>query len=287
MAATRHLGDTAVHPIGLGCMPLSVPGKPDERQAIATIHAALDAGVNLLDTADAYCLGEADMGANERLIARALRDVPESERPLVATKAGHTRPGDRWELDGSAAYLRSACEASLRALETDRIDLLQLHRPDPKVPFAESVGALRDLRDEGKIRLVGLSNVTVTQLDEAEAIVEVAAVQNQLSPSYTGPLAKGEVAACAERGIAMLAWSPLGGASAASEAGSDAGAVARAAAAHGVSPQRVVLAWLLSLSPTVLPIPGARRPETIRDSVAAAELELSPGELAEIGSEVR
>ncbi|MEA2468966.1 MAG: hypothetical protein QOJ57_3092 [Thermoleophilaceae bacterium] len=279
-----HLGDTPVFPIGLGTMPLSVPGRPDEQQAIRTIHAALGAGVNLLDTADAYSDGEHDVGAGERLIARALRDVPAADQPLVATKGGHTRPGDRWELDGRPEYLRAACEASLRALEVDAIDLYQLHRPDPATPFAESVGALRDLRDEGKIRLVGLSNVTVAQLAEAEAIVEIGAIQNELSLSYTYPIGKGEVAACEERGIAFLAWSPLGGASAAGEVG--AGAVGRVASEHGVSPQRVALAWLLSLSPAVVPIPGSRRPETILDSVAAAELELRAEELEAIGREV-
>jgi aryl-alcohol dehydrogenase-like predicted oxidoreductase len=267
-------------------MPLSVPGRPDEAQAIRTIHAALDAGVNLLDTADAYSDGEDDVGAGERLIARALRDVPAAERPLVATKGGHTRPGGRWELDGRPEYLRAACEASLRALETDRIDLYQLHRPDPGTPFAESVGALAELQAEGKIRYVGLSNVTVAQLEEAEAIVAVAAVQNELSLEYVEPFRNGEVAACAERGIPLLAWSPLGGATGATEAGSRAPAVGRIASERGVSPQRTALAWLLSLSPTVLAIPGSRRPETILDSVAAADLELSVDELAAIDADV-
>jgi aryl-alcohol dehydrogenase-like predicted oxidoreductase len=276
----------AVFPIGLGCMPLSVPGRPDEAQAIRTIHAALDAGVNLLDTADAYSEGEDDVGAGERLIARALRDVPAADRPLVATKGGHTRPGGRWELDGRREYLRAACEASLRALETDRIDLYQLHRPDPATPFAESVGALAELRAEGKIRHVGLSNVTVAQLEEAEAIVEVAAVQNELSLEYVEPVRNGEVAACAERGTPLLAWSPLGGASGAADAGSLAPAVGRVASERGVSPQQVALAWLLSLSATVLPIPGSRRPETILDSVAAADLELSADELGAIDADV-
>src|SRR4051794_11407792 len=279
------LGDTPLFPIGLGTMPLSVPGRPDEAQAMRTIHAAIGAGVNLLDTADAYSDGEEDVGRGERLIARALRDVPAAERPLVATKGGHTRPGGRWELDGTPEHLRAACEASLTALETDAIDLYQLHRPDPQTPFAESVGALRDLRDEGKIRHVGLSNVTVAQLEEAEAIVPVAAIQNELSLRYPAPIAKGEVAACEERGIPFLAWSPLGGAAAASEAGAD-GAAARIAAARGVSPQRVLLAWLLSLSPAVVPIPGSRRPETILDSVAAVELELSADELAAIKADM-
>jgi aryl-alcohol dehydrogenase-like predicted oxidoreductase len=167
-------------------------------------------------------------------------------------------------------------------LDVETIDLYQLHRPDPDTPFAESVGALRDLRDEGKIRMVGLSNVTVAQLEEAEAIVEIAAVQNELSLEYVDPLDKGEVAACEERGIPFLAWAPLGGASG---AGSQAPRVARVAEARRVSPQRVALAWLLSLSPAVVPIPGSRRPETILDSAAAVELELTVEERDAIGRE--
>src|SRR3954468_11284554 len=141
----NRLGDTPLFPIGLGMMPLSVPDRPDEAQAIRTIHAAIDAGVNLLDTADAYSDGEEDVGRGERLIAKALRDVPAADRPLVATKGGHTRPGGRWELDGRPSYLRAACEGSLEAPGTGASELPQLHRPDPATPFAESVGALRDL----------------------------------------------------------------------------------------------------------------------------------------------
>src|SRR3954463_12717701 len=159
------LSETPLFPIGLGCMPLSVPGRPDEAQAMRTIHAAIGAGVNLLDTADAYSDGEEDVGRGERLIARALRDVPAAERPLVATKGGHTRPGGRWELDGTPEHLRAACEASLRALETEAIDLYQLHAPDPNVPVEESVGTLADLQREGKIRHIGVSNFSLPQLE--------------------------------------------------------------------------------------------------------------------------
>src|SRR5215208_775977 len=151
-AEPRALAHSRVFPIGFGAMQLSLDGRPDEAQAIRTIHAALDAGVDLIDTADAYCLDESEVGHNERLVAKALRD--RRERVIVATKGGHTRVGTEWHLDGSAAHLRRACEASLRALGTDRIDLYQYHRPDPDVPYAESIGALRDLRDEGKIRWV-------------------------------------------------------------------------------------------------------------------------------------
>jgi aryl-alcohol dehydrogenase-like predicted oxidoreductase len=277
---TRRLGDVDVFPIGLGAMPMSLDGRPPEERSIRTIQAAVDAGVNLVDTADAYARDEHDFGHNEELVAKALEG--RRDGVLVATKGGHTRRGRAWELDGRPEHLRAACEASLRRLRTDRIDLYQYHRPDPVVPFAESVGALKELQDAGLVRFVGLSNVTVVQLDEALAIADVASVQNQLSLGYTGPLAEGEVDACTERDVAFLPWSPLGGIGSAESAVGVAG-VRRVAADRGVSPQQVALAWLLSLGPTVIPIPGASRPETILDSIGAAELRLGDDELAAIG----
>jgi aryl-alcohol dehydrogenase-like predicted oxidoreductase len=276
---TRRLNGVDVFPIGLGAMPLSLEGRPSEADAIRTVHAALDAGVTLVDTADAYAPDESEVGHNERLVAKVLRG--RRDGVVVATKGGHVRRGTAWDVDGRPAHLRAACEASLRALGTDRIDLYQFHRPDPAVPFAESVGAFRELQDEGKVRWVGLSNVTVAQLEEALAIVDVVAVQNQLSVAYPHPIAAGEIDACTERGIAFLPWSPLGGIGKASSVTAVA-AVNDVAAAHGVSPQQTVLAWLLALGPTVVPIPGARRPETIRDSAAAAALELAEEEVAAI-----
>jgi aryl-alcohol dehydrogenase-like predicted oxidoreductase len=278
----RTLGDVAVFPIGLGAMPMSLRGRPEEARSVATIHAALDAGVQLVDTADAYCLDETDFGHNERLIAKALRG--RRDGVFLATKGGHVRPGGAWEVDGRPEHLREACEASLERLETDRIDLYQLHRPDPKVPFAESVGALRELQDAGKVRWVGLSNVTVAQIEEAESIVALTSVQNQLSLEFPGPIERGEVKACQDRGLVFLPWSPLGGISAAAEAPGRVAAVRAAADRHGVSPQQVALAWLLALSPAILPIPGASRPETIRDSARAPHLTLDGDELAAISA---
>jgi len=284
MIERRKLAGTEIFPIGLGAMPMSLSGRPPEERSVATIHAALDAGVQLIDTADAYAQDHTDVGHNERLIAKALRG--RRDDVIVATKGGHTRNGEAWELDGSPEHLRKACEASLRALETDRIDLYQFHRPDPEVPYAESIGTFKELQDEGKIRWVGISNATVDQLEEALGIVDVVSVQNQLSLGYTGPIGKGEVQACAERGIAFLAWSPLGGISSAAEAAEGVDPVRAAAQAHGVSPQQVALAWLLSLSPTMIPIPGSSRPETILDSLAAAELALGDDELQAISAAV-
>jgi aryl-alcohol dehydrogenase-like predicted oxidoreductase len=281
MPQNRQLAGAEVFPIGLGGMPMSLSGRPPEERSVRTIHAALDAGVNLIDTADAYCVDESEVGHNERLIAQALRG--RRDGVIVATKGGHTRPGGAWDLDGSRAHLRAACEASLRALETDRIDLYQYHRPDPKVPYEESIGAIKELQDEGKVRWVGISNASVEQIELACSIADVVAVQNQLSLEYTSPLEKGEVAACEERGIAFLPWSPLGGIPKAGEAAAAHHPVRAAADAHGVSPQQVALAWLLSLSPVVIAIPGASRPESVEDSVRAAELELTADELAAIG----
>jgi aryl-alcohol dehydrogenase-like predicted oxidoreductase len=283
MTQTRTLGDAAVFPIGLGGMPLSLKGRPDEDQAIRTIHAALDAGVTLIDTADAYAYDESDTGHNERLIAKALRG--RRDGVLVATKGGHVRNGQAWELDGRPEHIRAACEASLRALETDRIDLYQYHRPDPDVPYAETIGAFKELQDAGKVRWVGVSNANLGQLEEALAIVDVVSLQNQLSLAYTGPLEKGELAAATERGIAFLPWSPLGGIGRADGTGA-VSPVHQAAERHEVSPQQVALAWLLALSPTAIPIPGSSRPETIIDSVQAAQLELSDDEVRAISAAV-
>jgi aryl-alcohol dehydrogenase-like predicted oxidoreductase len=281
MTPTRILGDAAVFPIGLGGMPLSLKGRPDEDQAIRTIHAALDAGVTLIDTADAYAYDESDTGHNERLIAKAL--CGRRDGVLVATKGGHVRNGQAWAVDGRPEHIRAACEASLRALETDRIDLYQYHRPDPDVPYAETIGAFKELQDAGKVRWLGLSNANLEQLEEARSIIDVVSLQNQLSLGYTGPVEKGELAAVTEHGIAFLPWSPLGGIGRA-DGTARVSPVQRAAERHAVSPQQVALAWLLALSPTVIPIPGSTRPETIVDSVGAAQLQLSEDELGEISA---
>ena len=278
----RQLGDVTVGAIGLGGMPLSVGDRPDEVQALRTVAAALDAGVTLLDTADAYCLGPDEIGHNERLLAKAVRAWGgDADRVLIATKGGHTRtPDGGWGLDGSASYLRRACEASLRALGVEAIGLYHYHRPDPQVPWAESVGALEDLRAEGKVRYVGVSNADLDQIREAQAITQLAAVQNELSPAFRS--SAGELAYCAEQGIAFLPWSPLGGMGSAAALGDRHAAFAEVARERGVSPQQVCLAWHLAQAPVVIPIPGASRPESITDSAAAADLELTPEELARL-----
>ena len=277
----RRIGGTKVSAIGLGAMLLSLAGRPDEAGGLRTVHAALDAGVTLIDTADAYCLDGSEVGHNERLVAKALATWPgDRDRVLVATKGGHTRPGREWGLDGRPEYLRRACEASLRALGVEAIGLYQFHRPDPKVPFAESVGALAELRAAGKVRMVGLSNVSVDQIEQARRIVEVASVQNEFSPRFRR--SEGELAWCAAHRVAFLPWSPLGGMGRGGQLAQRHPAFAAVAARHGVSPQQVALAWELAKAPVVIPIPGARRPETITDSAAAASLRLDAGDLARL-----
>lgn len=279
---TRNIGAVPVGAIGLGEMPLSVDGRPDEDQALRTVHAALDAGVTLIDTADAYCLG-ADLGHGERLVAKALATYGgDTDGVLVATKGGHQRTADGgWPIDGSPSYLRAACEASLKALGVDAIGLYQHHRPDPRVPYAETMGALRGLYDAGKVRMLGISNADPEQIRLALDICgdALVSVQNQYAPDFRS--SEGELRLCAELGLAFLPWSPLGGIGRAGAlAGGEFAGVARA---HGVGPQQVALAWMLAKSPTVIPIPGSSRPETITDSAAAADLTLTPEELRTLG----
>ena len=218
---TRRIGSTTVSAIGLGGMPMSIEGRPDDRsRSIATIHAALDAGITFIDTADAYHLDGTDIGHNETLIAEALAAYGgDTSDVLVATKGGHTRPGDgSWDLDGSPEHLRAACDASLKRLGVEAIGLYQFHRPDPKVPYAESIGGIRDLLDEGKIRMAGISNADPEQIRLANEILggRLVSVQNQFSPAFRS--SEPELTLCGELGIAFLPWSPLGGISKAERA---------------------------------------------------------------------
>ncbi|MYW50823.1 aldo/keto reductase [Streptomyces sp. SID8376] len=280
---TRRIGEVEVSAIGLGGMPMSIEGRPDESRSLATLHAALDAGVTLIDTADAYHRDAGEVGHNETLIAKALSTHERGGDVLVATKGGHLRPGDgSWTLDGRPDHVKRACEASLRRLGVEAIGLYQFHRPDPDVPYAESVGAIRDLLDEGKIRMAGISNANPEQIRQAQEILggRLVSVQNQFSPAFRS--SEPELELCDELGVAFLPWSPFGGISKAGELGSTYAPFARVAQKHGVSAHQVCLAWMLAKSPVVVPIPGASRPESVQNSVRAADLELSAEEIAEL-----
>jgi aryl-alcohol dehydrogenase-like predicted oxidoreductase len=280
----RLIGNVQVGAIGLGGMPMSIEGRPETERSVRTIHAALDAGVTLIDTADAYHLHADEVGHNESLIAQALASWGgDASGVLVATKGGHLRPGDgSWTVDGSPAHLREAVEGSLKRLGVEAIGLYQFHRPDPETPYEDSVGTLRDLLDEGKIAMAGISNATVDQIRQAQEILggRLVSVQNQFSPAFRS--SEDELRLCDELGIAFLPWSPLGGITRAGELGSRFAAFGRVGQAHGVSPQQVTLAWMLAKSPHVVPIPGASRPESITDSAQASELTLTDAELKEL-----
>ncbi|MGI3786548.1 MAG: aldo/keto reductase, partial [Janthinobacterium lividum] len=272
----RTIAGHAVSAVGLGGMPMSIEGRPEDRsRSIATIHAAIDAGITLIDTADAYHWHGDEVGHNESLIAEALKSYGGStEGVLVATKGGHERPGDgSWTQDGSPAHLREAAQASAKRLGVEQIGLYQFHRPDPNVPFEDSVGALKELLDEGLIGLAGVSNTGVDQIRQANDLLggRLASVQNQFSPDFR--TSQGELELCAELGIAFLPWSPLGGITNAAGLGDKFAPFAEVASERGVSPQVVCLAWELALADVVIPIPGSSRPETITDSATAADLE--------------
>lgn len=278
----RRIGDREVGAIGLGGMPMSIEGRPDRDRAIATIHAAIEAGVTLIDTADAYHRDADEVGHNEALIAEALRSAGRAgERVLVATKGGHVRPGDgSWLVDGRPEHLRAAAKASAARLGVEAIGLYQFHRPDPAVPYEESVGAIAELLDAGVIVMAGISNASIAQIELARQVLggRLVSVQNRFAPGWRDSLA--ELEHCAALGIAFLPWSPLGGIARAGRLGGYDERFADVGRAHGVSPQQVALAWELALAPVVIPIPGASRPESIRDSARAAELVLTAEELA-------
>jgi len=262
--------------IGFGGMPLSIQGRPPEDVGRKVLQAAIDAGMTFVDTADVYCLDEHDIGHNERLIASVVRGRDDVK---VATKGGLRRPRGAWTNDGSPKHLREACEHSLRAMGVERIWLYQFHAPDPSVPFEKSVETFAELQREGKCVHVGLSNVSVEQIDAASRIVTIESVQNRLNPYFRESL---DVAAeCGKRGIAFLAYSPVGGGRLAKKL-PQFDVLQRIAKAHGRSVHAVVLAWVRTKGPTVVPIPGARTLEHALDSARSVSVALTPEEIAEI-----
>jgi pyridoxine 4-dehydrogenase len=272
-AETVRIGDLEVSRLGYGAMRLCgarILGWPRDRaNALAVLRRALELGVTLVDTSDAY-----GPEVNELQIAEALHPYPEGV--VIATKGGllRTRYGS-WPSDARPEHLRAACEGSLRRLRLERIDVYQLHAPDPQVPLEESVGALAELRREGKIRHVGLSNVSVAELERARAIVPVVSVQNRYSVADRAE--EPVLEACERDGLAFLPWRPL-------ETARAYDAVRRVARARGATPAQVAIAWLLAHSPAIAPIPGTSSLEHLDENVAAADLELSAEDLAVLGT---
>lgn len=281
----RSLGRTGIRvfPIGLGGMPLSLQGRPEEKAGIAVVHAALEAGVTFIDTANVYCIDDDDIGHNERLIAKALKTHPRGKDITVATKGGMTRPRGSWGMDGRPAKLRAACEASVKALGVEAITLYQLHGPDDRVPFPDSVGELARLKQEGKIRHVGLSNVTLQQLAAAQKIVRIESVQNECNPRQAEDVRSGLIRACAQQQVTYIPYSPVGGHFGHRNMAKHP-VLLKLGKTHGCSPYNIALAWLLGLGEHVLPIPGASKIASIRDSVQAVQVKLSPEEVRQIAA---
>jgi aryl-alcohol dehydrogenase-like predicted oxidoreductase len=284
---TRNLGKHQVGAIGLGLMTFDQTGTQPREQLLDTIREALEAGVTLFDTADAYGPGDergADaQGENERLIASLLDELGVRDQVLLATKGGHVRTtGGGWATDSSADHLRKAVDASLERLGVEQIQLWQHHRPDPAVPYDEVIGTLQEIAGSGKVAMVGLSNADPAQIRAAHAVLgdSLVSVQNQFSPRFRS--SSPEIEVCEELGLAFLPWSPLGGLGDAKELADQHPAFAEVAKAREVSAQQVALAWELAQSPCVIPIPGAKRPESVRDSAKAADLELTEEELVRL-----
>jgi len=280
----KTVGEHQVGAVGLGLMTFDQTGTQPRDQLAATVRAALDAGVTLLDTADAYGPGDekgADaQGSNEALIASLLDELGVRDQVVLATKGGHLRTeGGGWATDSSAAHLHEAVDASLKRLGVEQIALWQHHRPDPDVSYDEVIGTLKEIADGGKVAMIGLSNADPDQIRAAHAVLgdALVSVQNQFSPAFRG--SRPEIDVCEELGLAFLPWSPLGGLGSAKGLADEHPAFAEVAQDRGVSAQQVALAWELAQSPVVIPIPGAKRPQSIQDSAAAADLDLSSDEL--------
>jgi aryl-alcohol dehydrogenase-like predicted oxidoreductase len=281
---SRPLGPNlpAVTIVGYGGMHLSLDTRPSEDVGVKVIHAALDAGETLIDTADVYCIDQNDIGHNERLIARALREWRGNrENILVATKGGLVRPAGRWDRDARPQQLRQACDRSLKALGVEQIALYQLHAVDPNVPLEESVGVMVDLQKAGKIRAIGLSNVSVDEIKRGEKVTTISTVQNRLNPFFREAIREGVIDYCATRGIGFLAYSPTGGAR-----------LTRKLPGHPVlqqigrrlnrTPHQVTIAWDIAQAPTVFAIPSSRTVEHALDGAKAGGLTLSPEDISAI-----
>ncbi len=272
----RQLGNTniEVYAIGLGAMPLSLDGRPDEVQALGVIEAFVDGGGNFIDSANVYCVDDSDVGHNEKLITKALSKLKESNNIIVATKGGLRRPKGDWTADASPAWLRQSCEKSLRDLNTDSIFLYQLHALDPDVPLTDSVGELVRLKGEGKIQHIGLSNVTVEHIQLALSITHIISLQNRCNLFERTSFKNGVVKFCEENNITFIAHSPVGGHSQHAQR-ADNILLKKLAEKYDTSTYQIMIAWLLNKSSSILTIPGASKTSSIMDSLRAINVEIN------------
>lgn len=275
----RRIGktNTWVKAIGLGGMPLSIASRPERSEAKKVVHASLDEGTNFIDTADVYCIDDHDIGHNEKLISEVLQERS-AQDIYVATKGGLARPEGRWETQGRPEHLRKACENSLKALNTEQIFLYQLHAPDDDVPFSESVGELSRLQEEGKIKHIGISNVSRDEIETALQIVQIETVQNRFHPFCKRDLKNGVIPFCKEKEITYLAYSPVGGGHG-HHSLSQNEVIESIAKKYDASPYQIILQWHLSIGEQILPIPGASRIQSAVDSARASKIQIDSSEL--------
>jgi aryl-alcohol dehydrogenase-like predicted oxidoreductase len=275
---TKPLGNTSVQmsAIGLGGMPLSLSGRPPESQAIEVIHRALDLGITFIDTADSYCQDESDKHHNERLIHKALDQYHgDTSHVIVATKGGLMRPDGAWTENGNPEHLRQTILDSFKALGGNKpIDLWQYHSPDPNYSLEASFAPVQAAVQEGLIRYVGVSNFSVEQIQRTQDLLKIVSVQNQYNPWHRQPEHDGVLEYCEQAGLTFLPWSPLGGRRRVANL-SSLTALKELAEERHISIYCLVLAWLRAKSPCVVPIPGASKPESVEDSVKAADVQLS------------
>ena len=282
---TKQLGTTSVSisAIGLGGMPLSLSGRPNEADAIAVVHRALDLGVTLLDTADSYCQDETDKHHNERLLCKALQQYKgDTSQVMIATKGGLMRPNGSWTRNGNPDHLRQTIRESFEALGGKQaIALWQYHAPDLEYSISASLAPVREAVDTGLIQYVGVSNFSVAQIRQAREVVDIVSVQNQYNPWCREPEQDGVLAYCEQENLTFLPWSPLGGSRRVKNL-PEIQAIAQLAETKGVSVYCLILAWLRAKSPCVVPIPGASKIGSIEDSVKAANVSLSAIEVEQI-----
>ena len=281
MIMKRPLGNTGkyVTGVGLGAMPLSLQGRPDEKQALQVIRTFIEDGGDFIDTANVYCLDDTDLGHNERLVQKALKHITDPDRVIIATKGGLRRPRGSWDVDASPGWLRVSCEKSLKDLQTDCIFLYQLHAPDPDVPLSESVGELARLREEGKIRHIGLSNVNANEIGTALSITPIVSVQNRCNIFENKPFKNNVIDLCVEKGITFIAHSPVGGHSSHVRVRENK-TLNEIASSYNVSPYQIAISWLLHKGEHILPIPGASRTSSIKDSLKSINIKLDQDDLA-------
>ncbi len=284
----RQLANTniEVYAVGLGAMPLSLDGRPDEVQALGVIEAFVDGGGNFIDSANVYCVDDSDIGHNEKLIAKALSKLEESDNIIVATKGGLRRPKGTWTVDASPEWLRQSCEKSLTDLDTDSIFLYQLHAPDADVPLTDSVGELARLKSEGKIQHIGLSNVTVEHIQLALSVTDIMSVQNRCNLFERTSFKNGVVKFCEENNITFIAHSPVGGHSQHAQR-ADNSLLKRLAEKYDTSTYQIMIAWLLHSSSSLVAIPGASKTSSITDSLRAINVDISQEDMRLLEENIR